>query len=167
MLIFAFSSATYDTLLVHSSVTLHKGKGYMFLGKSGTGKSTHSQLWIKYIEGCELLNDDNPVIRIVDGKAIVYGTPWSGKTPCYRNLSAPIGAIVRLEQKKENRIEKESPVKGFASLLPACSSMIWDKRSYDGICHTVSSLMGLVSVYHLGCLPDEEAARLCNSTVVK
>ncbi|MBO6066250.1 MAG: transposase, partial [Lachnospiraceae bacterium] len=84
-------------LLMHASVTMHAGKGYLFLGKSGTGKSTHSQLWINNIEGCELLNDDNPVLRVEDdGSVRVYGSPWSGKTPCYRNLDVPVGAIVDL-----------------------------------------------------------------------
>ena len=64
MLMFAFSTAQKNTLLMHSSVTVKDGKAYLFLGKSGTGKSTHSQLWINNIEGCELLNDDNPVLRV-------------------------------------------------------------------------------------------------------
>ena len=74
MLMFAFSTAQKNTLLMHSSVTVKDGKGYVFLGKSGTGKSTHSQLWINNIEGCELLNDDNPVIRVEEnGEVRVYG----------------------------------------------------------------------------------------------
>ena len=97
MLMFAFATARKNTLLMHSSVTMKDGKGYLFLGKSGTGKSTHSQLWINNIEGCSLLNDDNPVIRVSEsGEVRVYGSPWSGKTPCYRNLDVPVGAIVTL-----------------------------------------------------------------------
>ena len=57
----------------------------MLLGKSGTGKSTHSRLWLKYIPDTKLLNDDNPAVRIMDNNTImIYGTPWSGKTPCYK-----------------------------------------------------------------------------------
>ena len=69
MLLYTFCTTPSDTLMVHASVIASEGKGYMFLGRSGTGKSTHSSLWLKYIEGTELLNDDNPVVRVVDGKA--------------------------------------------------------------------------------------------------
>ena len=81
MITYAFSAAYHRTLLMHASVTMADGKGYLFLGKSGTGKSTHSGLWLRHIPNTELLNDDNPAVRIDDeGRALVYGTPWSGKT---------------------------------------------------------------------------------------
>ncbi|MGX8696474.1 MAG: hypothetical protein ACSW8D_08825, partial [Prevotella sp.] len=76
MVMYALATARLQTALFHSSVTSYQGKGYMFLGKSGTGKSTHSSLWLKYIEGTELMNDDNPVVRIIDGQAWVFGSPW-------------------------------------------------------------------------------------------
>ena len=99
MLMFAFATASKDTLLMQSSVTVKDEKAFLFLGKSGTGKSTHSQLWINNIDGCELLNDDNPVLRVMDdGSVRVFGSPWSGKTPCYRNLDYPVSAIVDLHQ---------------------------------------------------------------------
>ena len=44
MLMYAFCSAPYKTLEMHASVIMNGGKGYLFLGKSGTGKSTHSSL---------------------------------------------------------------------------------------------------------------------------
>ena len=94
MIAFAFAAAYYDTILMHASVTMNEGRGYLFLGKSGTGKSTHSKLWMKHIAGSDLLNDDNPAVRFTPQGAIVYGTPWSGKTPCYRNLQVPIGGLI-------------------------------------------------------------------------
>ncbi len=165
MSLYAFSSVDQDTLLMHASVIRHQGKGYLFQGKSGTGKSTHSSLWIKHIPQAELLNDDNPVIRMIDGEARVFGSPWSGKTPCYRNEEAPIGAFVRLSQAPQNRINRQQVPQAFASIFPSCSSMKWDKRVNDAICHTVGLLATQVPVYHLECLPDEAAAQLCHQTV--
>ena len=141
-------------------------KGYLFLGKSGTGKSTHSGLWLRHIPNTELLNDDNPAVRIDDeGRAMVFGTPWSGKTPCYKNKSLPIGAIVRLEQAPRNEINRLSPLHAFSSVLSSCSSMIWDKPSFDAITRTSEAVVKRVSVFFLRCLPDEAAARLCHETV--
>ena len=137
----------------------------MFLGRSGTGKSTHSRLWLNHIDDTSLLNDDNPVIRLVDGQAYVYGTPWSGKTPCYKNEAVPLKAVVRLSQAPYNKISRFNPLKSFASLMPACSCMRWDGNSVSYLHKTVEQVIGKVPCYHLECLPDEDAARVCHNTV--
>ena len=167
MLMYAFASAGKGTLLVHASVIKSNGKGFLFLGKSGTGKSTHSSLWLKHIEGSELLNDDNPVVRIEGDGAVVYGSPWSGKTPCYKNDSARIGAFVQIKQAPENCIKRNLPLQAFAVLLPSMSAMKWDKRIYGDICDSVGCLIERVPLYTLGCRPDQEAAEVCHAEVMR
>ena len=165
MLLYAFTTAASDTLLVHASVIRKGDYAYMFLGKSGTGKSTHSRLWLQHVEDCELLNDDNPVIRVFDDKAVVYGSPWSGKTPCYRNEQATLRAVVRLSQAPFNKITALRNVQAYASLMPACSCMKWNREMADGVHRSVEKSLRVVSFYHLECLPDAEAAHLCFDTV--
>lgn len=161
MIAFAFSGARQNLLLMHSSVTMNGGKGYLFLGKSGTGKSTHSDLWVKHIPGSEILNDDNPAIRLLDdGSVRVYGTPWSGKRNYYRQLSVPVGAYVQLEQAPVNEIHRLEKLQGFATILSSTSTMIWDKPTYDAICDTVSAVAMHVPVFHLKNRPEEAAARM-------
>lgn len=167
MLLYTLASAPQDTLLMHASVVQNKGKGYLFLGKSGTGKSTHSRLWLEHVAGSTLLNDDNPVVRIRDGQAVVYGTPWSGKTPCYRNESAPVGGIVRIKQASVNRIRRLSPVESYASLLTSSSGMAWEKELADHRDGTLQKLLSCVPCRTLECLPDEAAARLCFEEICK
>ena len=168
MLMFAFATARKNTLLMHSSVTMKDGKGYLFLGKSGTGKSTHSQLWINYIEGCSLLNDDNPVIRVTEtGEVRVYGSPWSGKTPCYRNLDVPVGAIVSLQQAKTNKIRRQSLPEAYASVYVSFSGYRFIKEMADGLHITNAMVVSKVPCYLLDCLPDADAAFLCYQTVTK
>jgi len=164
MLMFAYNTAQFDSLMIHASVSVKDGKGYVFLGKSGTGKSTHSRLWIENIPEVWLLNDDNPVIRVVDGVATVYGTPWSGKTPCYKNESVPIQAIVRLEQAPENAIRKLNVIEAYAALMPSCSSMKWDREWADAEHRTLEKVIGSVGCWHLRCLPDAAAAKLSYET---
>lgn len=162
MLLYAFRTASMMTLEMHASVICNGGKGYLFLGKSGTGKSTHSRLWLKHIPGSSLMNDDNPIIRIgQDGQAIVYGSPWSGKTPCYRNVSAPIGGIVRIRQEKFNKIERMGIVEAYASVYSSCSGFKADREMADGLHATLEQIAINVPCYTLDCLPDEEAARIC------
>ncbi len=167
MLIFAFAGSRRQTLLIHASLVRCEGRGYAFIAKSGTGKSTQVGSWLRYIPHCDLMNDDNPVVRIVDGEAYVYGSPWSGKTPCYRQVKAPLGAIVRIDRAKQNSIERLNSIEAFASLLPACSTMKWDGDIFNAICDNVTSILERVGIYTLHCLPDEEAARVCHKEVTK
>lgn len=165
MLLYTFRTFNHDTLMIHASVTSYQGRGYVFLGRSGTGKSTHSSLWLKHIEGTDLLNDDNPVIRLVDGEVRVFGSPWSGKTPCYKNQNMPLGGIVRLSQAPYNRITPLSPLQSYAALLPSCSCMRWDAGATEALHKTVEKVIMSVGSWHLECLPDEEAAHVCCAAV--
>lgn len=165
MIQFTFSAAVHDTVLLHASVTRHKGKANLFFGVSGTGKSTHSRLWHQYVPDSDLMNDDNPVIRILDGEAMVFGTPWSGKTLCYRNVKAPIRALVRLEQDPENIMERLHSLQAYASVVAACSSIRWNHSVMDGIVPTVEKLAMTVPCYRLRCRPDREAVELCKNTI--
>lgn len=165
MLLFAFSTANLDTLMMHASVIKNGTDGFIFLGKSGTGKSTHSRLWLEHIEGSELLNDDNPVVRIIHEKPIIYGSPWSGKTPCYRNEEALLKGIVKLHQAPENQIKKLPLLHAYAVVLPACSSMRWEDGIASGVHRTVEKLISLVPCYRLHCLPDKAAAELSAATI--
>ena len=167
MLLYAFSSACKGVLEMHSSVVVNCGRGYLFLGKSGTGKSTHSSLWLKHIPGTMLLNDDNPILRLMpDGTARVFGSPWSGKTPCYKNLDFPAGAVVRIRQAPFNKIEKLPPVQAYASLMASASSFRPFKTLAEGWHATLEGLVGVLPCYVLDCLPDQAAAELCHKTVV-
>lgn len=167
MLVYAFAGAYRQTLLIHASCVSYQGYGYPFIAKSGTGKSTHTSLWLKHIEGSELMNDDNPVVRIVDGTPYIYGSPWSGKTPCYKDVKAPLGAVTRIDRSLVNSVDRLGPVEAFASLLPACSSMKWDSQLYKNLCDTVTSVIETTPIYTLHCRPDEEAARVCHQTIVR
>jgi len=166
MLMYAFAGACENILEMHASVVMHGGKGYMFLGRSGTGKSTHSSLWLKHIPDTELLNDDNPIVRVGnDGGIRVYGSPWSGKTPCYKNKNVPLGGIVRLSQAPENRIKRLSLLEAYASVMASCSSFRPISQIAEYQHKTISSILASVPCWHLECLPDEAAARLCEETI--
>lgn len=165
MLLFALNTARLNTLLIHASVIRYRGNGLVFLGKSGTGKSTHARLWLENVEDTSLLNDDNPVIRLEDDNVFVYGSPWSGKTPCYKNERIKLKAIVRLSQAPMNRIVKLNRLEAYASLISSCSCMKWVRSMSDGVCDTVEKVIGQCGCYFLECLPDKQAALLALHTV--
>ena len=149
---FNIAAVARQAVAIHSSVISLNGGAVLFLGESGTGKSTHTRLWREHIPGAELLNDDSPIVRIVQTadadpicgavqnpanapaaaaetpdasaattgapkpQAMVFGAPWSGKTPCYRNVCQPIRAIVRLSQAPHNRIRRLRAIEEFSDL---------------------------------------------------
>lgn len=223
---FNIAAVARQALAIHSSVICLNGQAVLFLGESGTGKSTHTRLWREHIPGATLLNDDSPIIRLVpqltdtsEGPAdtaakfsantaatsstntvatsssntaatssadtaatspanmaadaspaqprvLAFGAPWSGKTPCYRNMSCPIRAVVRLSQAPHNRIRRLRPIEAIGALLPSCPpSFAYDQTLEDAVCTTISSVVAQVPVYHLECLPDAAAAELACRTI--
>lgn len=154
------------TLAIHSSCIVYKGKAVMFLGESGTGKSTHTRLWREHIDGAFLLNDDSPMVRVEEGKVWVYGSAWSGKTPCYRNERYELKACVRLSQAPHNRIRKLPLLQAYASLHPSCApEFAYDDMLYDEVSRTLGEILSVTPVYHLECLPNSDAARLSCQTI--
>jgi len=165
MMVFLMAVSDRHVLMVHSSVVSHRGEADMFFGESGTGKSTHSRLWLENIEGSELVNDDNPVIVLEDGVPYVYGTPWSGKTPCYRNVRRRIRSLVFLKQSQMNSIAPLEGLESLVRMLGSVSSPVWDPHISERISDDVAVLLNCVPVWLLECLPDAEAARVCQQAV--
>ena len=158
--------AEHKAIAIHSSTIVSEGRGILFLGESGTGKSTHTRLWRENIEGAKLLNDDSPIVRIVEGEVRVYGSPWSGKTHCYVNKCVPVRALMRLSQAPHNKIYRLPALLAIGAILPSCPpAFAYDNALQDEICTTVSDIISCTPVYHLECLPDAAAAELSYSTI--
>lgn len=163
----AYSQAIlyHDAVSIHASAVHNGGRAFLFLGKSGTGKSTHSSLWMQHIPATGLLNDDNPTLRIKDGKAYAWGTPWSGKTPCYINKVYPVGGVVRLRQAPANSFHRQEGVGAFVALLPGCSVIGQDEALRSRLYDTVGRLAQIVAVGTMDCLPDSEAVTMCHAAL--
>lgn len=163
MIAYLLATAHTGTVLIHASAVLCEGKAYLFQGKSGTGKSTHASLWTGNIAGAELLNDDHPVIRFgADGIAMAYGSPWSGKTHCYRNASAPIGAFTRIVRAKENSLHRLPPLRAYASLTASVFFMPFVGEDLIEARHkTIERLAQTVPCCEMHCRPDADAALTC------
>lgn len=160
MFSFIYSAAFHQTVLLHASCIMYGEYGVAFMGTSGVGKSTHSQLWINNVEGATLLNDDQPAVRFVNEKVCVFGTPWSGKTPCYRNKQVELKAIYTMEQALENEIRRISPLVFFQQLLSSCSMIREDELTFDKITITLSAIVKNVQAFHFKNKPDKTAVDL-------
>lgn len=179
MLMYAFRTAPLMTLEMHAAVVVKseamgnglsaigeergdEAKGYLFLGHSGTGKSTHARQWLAAFDDAWLLNDDNPILRVMDdGEVRVYGSPWSGKTPCYKNAGVQVGGIVKLSQAPHNKIQKISLPRAYAYMLSSASGLKMEQTMADNMFETIKHIITHTSCYQLDCLPNEEAAKVC------
>ena len=184
MLLYAFRTAPLKTLEMHAAVVVRpsledargasyrtpsglqdaslQAKGYLFLGHSGTGKSTHARQWLEAFDDAWLLNDDNPILRVMDdGELRVYGSPWSGKTPCYNNAYARVGGIVKLSQAPHNRIHPLTLPQAYAYVFSSASGLKVDPQMADDLYDTIKHVVTHTPCYHLECLPNTEAAEVC------
>lgn len=165
--LFGVVLAANEGVAIHSSAIVADDKCAMFLGESGTGKSTHTRLWRENIEGAKLLNDDSPIVRIIDDSPRIFGSPWSGKTPCYKNLDYPIAGICRLSQAPHNKIRRLPTIMAIGALLPSCPPLFaHDSALQDMICATIGKVLRATPAYSLECLPDADAARLSYKTIM-
>ena len=167
-LCYLFSTVNFGTLLFHSSAVEYKGRSYLFLGKSGTGKSTHSRMWLSALNDVTLMNDDHPIVRIwEDGNVIAYGSPWSGKTRCYKNIQAPLGGIIRIIRAPHNKAVRLSPIQSYASIMTSSTGLTWEKSFADSRDATLQQIISRIPCWNMECLPNEEAAKVCAEAVTK
>lgn len=155
---FICRAVDFNIIKIHASSVYKDGKSIAFTGVSGTGKSTHSRLWMQHIEGADLLNDDEPLVRIMaNGDVMLYGAPWSGSTNCFKNISYPLKAIVHLFQAKENKLTRLSLLQSLKTILESISTLkMYDKMEQKQI-GIIYSIIEKVPVYRLDCLPDIDA----------
>lgn len=164
---FAFNMAFAQskTIAIHASAIVYKGKAWLYTGKSGTGKSTHTRLIHQCFTEVELLNDDSPIVRIEKGKCMVYGSPWSGKTPCYKRLRVELGGIVRLYQDTQNKMEQLTTHPAIGALLPSFPPELYlNAVGQQYVIHLISDILETTELFSLRCLPNKEAAKLSIET---
>lgn len=164
---YGMAALRHGAVPVHSSVVVCDGRAVLCLGESGTGKSTHTRLWLENFADTHLLNDDSPILRVEDDGVWVYGSPWSGKTHCYLQERFPVAGLLRLEQRPENSIQRLPVIKAFAALQPSCPPCFArEERSMDALVSYVSDVISRVPVYRMGCLPDAAAARMSHDAIM-
>jgi len=147
----------FGGFLLHSSAIVYEDRAYLFSAPSGTGKSTHTQLWLKNFEGSYILNDDKPAVMLKDGKIMVYGTPFSGKTDLNVNKCVPLQGLCVLERGEKNRIEKIPTEEALFSILNQTCRPI-DEGRMDKLLTILDKVVSNVPVYKLYCNMDDEAA---------
>ena len=155
----------YNGILLHSSCVVVDDKAYLFSAPSGTGKSTHVELWLKLFgDRAYVLNDDKPAIRVVDGKILVYGTPWSGKYDINQNKCVELGGIAFIKRAAENSISKMSASDAMYHLLDQTVRRFTPKN-IGRLMGIFDSIISSDKIYELHCNMDISAAELSYETM--
>ena len=150
----------YNTFLFHGSSVAVDGNAYLFTARSGTGKSTHTALWRKYLgERAVMVNDDKPLIRVCEEGSFIYGTPWCGKHRLGNNIQVPLRAICILERGKKNEIHRIEKREALPMLLQQ-SYRPSDIKALEKTVLLLSKMQENVLFFRLKCNMDPEAAEV-------
>jgi hypothetical protein len=114
-------------IILHSACVSFKGKGSLFAGVSGSGKSTISEIWQKDGEA-EVLTDERVIIREHENDLWAYGTPWHGTSKIHKNRGAPIGKIFFIKHGEANRTIPISEVDAANRLMVRCFPTFWNRE---------------------------------------
>ena len=155
--IFARELLAYDGLFLHASGVVLDGKAYLFSAPSGTGKSTHTEKWCRLF-GATYLNDDKPVLRLVDGRWMAYGTPWSGKNDLSNPIGVPLGGIAFVKRAQENAICRIGGAEVVKRFMSQSTWRLPNKDSMERQLALLDKLLQQVPVWELACRNDDEAA---------
>lgn len=146
----------FDRFVFHGAAIELDGNAYLFTAPSGTGKTTHINLWRQYLgDRVNIINGDKPIIKVAD-VCTVYGTPWAGKEGYQRNASAPVRALCILKQGKTNSIVRLSKSDAVNHLM----KQVYLPHNSVSLSATLSLLGKLIEntpVYMLECDISKEA----------
>lgn len=142
------------------------GYAYLFSANSGTGKSTHTRLWMEYFkEKAYIINDDKPALRYVDGRWWVYGTPWSGKTDLNVNAKVKLGAIVFLERAEENWIKPIEIQEAIPLFFNQTIRRMKYEEKMDLVLNCMEQILMKNPIYKMGCNISEDAVTTAYETI--
>ena len=147
----------FGGVMLHASCVEYEGKAYLFSARSGTGKSTHTHLWLKYLPGSRIINDDKPAIRCVDGVYYAYGTPWSGKTDESVNIGIPIAGITFLSR-GENNIKRIPGIKALKLFMDQTVRPV-NKTLMGNMLDVLNGVLTDIPIYEMSCDMSEDAVK--------
>ena len=159
MRIFRTHAVRRQMIQLHCATIDDDGRGILFLGPSGIGKTTQAERWAQY-RGSAIINGDIGFVQRTPAGYTAWGTPWHGSSPYCLNASVPVKALVVLKQAPQNALRE---LTGFEKVREVSGSVFYPTWLEDGmeLCtDTLNHLLSDLPVYRLDNRADEEAVRL-------
>lgn len=117
------------------------GRGQLFVGQSGAGKTTTARLWLADGD-YEIVSDDRVIVRFLDGEWRMFGTPWHGEAELSAPLSAPLAAVHLLTQATRTELVALPAARATAALFGCTFPPFFDS---DAVAFTLQCLEHLVA----------------------
>ncbi len=158
----AFAEALFgrDTLLLHGSCVAVDGAAYLFMARSGTGKSTHTRLWREaFGQRAIMVNDDKPFLQLREDAVYACGSPWSGKHGLDSNVRLPLRSICILTRGAENRIRPMAWEAALPMLLHESYRPL-DEEKASRMEAMVTNLAQRIPLWQMECTKDPQAAQI-------
>ncbi len=158
----------YGRIVVHSASFVYHDAVWLFSAPSGTGKSTHVELWKKNGVKVQDFNGDLCVCYIDEsGKAMAAGIPWCGTSDIYVNRTVPLGGIFFLQRSCTDLAVSLNKLQGTIHLLARCVTPCWTKAQADlnaTIAEKIASKAHLALLY---CTKEDSAAAVTREYIDK
>ena len=163
---FHFQLLRFNGMMLHASAVVVDGQAYLFSAPSGTGKSTHTRLWQQLFgKRAQVINDDKPALRCIDGTWYAYGTPWCGKDGININAKAKLAGVCFLKQATENKIRRLSNAEAVQNIIWQTMRRFRLEENMDLMLNQVDSLVRSVPIFELENRPEPAAAQLSYETM--
>ena len=146
----------FGGILLHSSAVVKDGVAYLFSAPSGTGKSTHTSLWLKKFDDAYILNDDKPAILFIDNKLYASGTPFSGKCDLSKNEIVPLQGICFIERSENNWIKPLDTKQAIFEILNQTERIPYQEDTLL-ILDLIDKVVSNAKIYKMGCNISSEA----------
>lgn len=154
----------HNGLMLHSSCVEKDGYAYLFSARSGTGKSTHTHLWLENLSGTRIINDDKPALICENGIWYACGTPFSGKTDENLDVKVPVRALVFLHRSKTNEVTR-IPAPLAVSFFLEQTINPFDRSLAEKMLEYTDDILRKIPVFSLGCNLDPEAAEIAYNEI--
>ena len=147
----------YGRLILHASAVIYHERAYLFTAPSGGGKSTQAKIWEQTLHA-QVINGDKVVLHNNGSDLIAYGSPIAGTSGIYRNICAPVAAIVQLEKGLENTITPLTMRDRYLLLYGEAVKSDWDANFNRSLLQLAASYLQRTEYVQLRCVPDHSAA---------
>ena len=155
----------YDGFLMHGVLMSAEEHGILLTAESGTGKSTHASLWLRLLgDRCEIINGDKPLIRVIEGVAYAYGTPWCGKEGINKNAKVRLTDICFLERGKENSAREVEKSEIIQNLLPSIHIPAGD--GVIAVLDAIDAVAKRARFWRIACNMDISAAETSYNAII-
>jgi hypothetical protein len=156
LIVSAYLNINRIGFLLHSSMVQYKGRGYLFPGNSGDGKTTLSRLWI-HDNNSEVISDERVIVRRKNGILHAYGTPWFGTASIHKNRGIPVDKMFVIKHGERNTIRRLSPVEAVNMLLIRSFPSFWHKEGMKFLLEFVEGVVSELECYEYDFVPDRTA----------